>query len=482
MLGIELRFPAGRYHANPWGRNINEGDVEWPPSPYRLIRCLIDVWKRRWPELDKERFKAVMNALSGAPRYCLPEAATGHIRTFQSSNQKDPSAKQLIFDAFVAMAKNSRLLIGLESQPDNTTAADLNNLLQEINFLGRSESWIKASLIELPENIEWNCWPVGHGSGNTSTEQLQVACLMPWEIFRKLELPKAFSWEDAVCLSTQDFLREGWNQPPAIDWTAYEIKPGILNATRPRQRRNGYLPFTRSLKYALSSSVLPHIKDTIGFAEKIRQKVMGIHKNVLGGNPQLVSKRFSGKNADGKPLVDHVHVFYLPLDEDNDNRIDHLLITAKEGFDESELIALDKLQSVWQSGGKPDVKLILTEISGSRTYKCSKTWVSVTPFVTSRHYRRGRGSLQQWLNSEIARECKFHSLPQPTNISWIPWTVNGPHPIRWMQFMRGKRDERPFRGNGCILTFEKPVQGPFALGSRSHFGLGLFQPMPGTSQ
>jgi len=31
MLIIELEFPAGRYHANPWGRNVNEGEVEWPP-------------------------------------------------------------------------------------------------------------------------------------------------------------------------------------------------------------------------------------------------------------------------------------------------------------------------------------------------------------------------------------------------------------------------------------------------------------------
>jgi len=33
MLTIELRFPAGRYHATPWGRSANEADVEWPPSP-----------------------------------------------------------------------------------------------------------------------------------------------------------------------------------------------------------------------------------------------------------------------------------------------------------------------------------------------------------------------------------------------------------------------------------------------------------------
>jgi len=38
---IELRFPAGRYHATPWGSHVNEGAVEWPPSPWRLLRALI---------------------------------------------------------------------------------------------------------------------------------------------------------------------------------------------------------------------------------------------------------------------------------------------------------------------------------------------------------------------------------------------------------------------------------------------------------
>ena len=44
---IKLRFPGGRYHATPWGRHVNEGAVEWPPSPYRLVRALYDAWKRK---------------------------------------------------------------------------------------------------------------------------------------------------------------------------------------------------------------------------------------------------------------------------------------------------------------------------------------------------------------------------------------------------------------------------------------------------
>ena len=41
MPTLQLRFPGGRYHATPWGHHVNEGLIEWPPSPWRLLRALI---------------------------------------------------------------------------------------------------------------------------------------------------------------------------------------------------------------------------------------------------------------------------------------------------------------------------------------------------------------------------------------------------------------------------------------------------------
>jgi len=47
MFAVAFRFIAGRYHATPWGRHVNEADVEWPPSPWRIIRSLIAVRHRK---------------------------------------------------------------------------------------------------------------------------------------------------------------------------------------------------------------------------------------------------------------------------------------------------------------------------------------------------------------------------------------------------------------------------------------------------
>ena len=60
---LKLTFPGGRYHATPWGRHVNEGVPEWPPSPWRLLRALVAVWKRTCPDLTQEQVQPVLAAL-----------------------------------------------------------------------------------------------------------------------------------------------------------------------------------------------------------------------------------------------------------------------------------------------------------------------------------------------------------------------------------------------------------------------------------
>ena len=41
---LHFYFPFGRYHATPWDRAANDGSVEWPPAPWRILRTLYVVW------------------------------------------------------------------------------------------------------------------------------------------------------------------------------------------------------------------------------------------------------------------------------------------------------------------------------------------------------------------------------------------------------------------------------------------------------
>src|SRR5438045_287111 len=108
MTTIEMTFPARRFHATPWGRHVNEGAVEWPPSPYRFMRALYDAWKRKHADVTEAAMDELLRALAAeAPRYRLPVATASHTRSYLNSNTFDPTEKSLIFDAFVATAPDA---------------------------------------------------------------------------------------------------------------------------------------------------------------------------------------------------------------------------------------------------------------------------------------------------------------------------------------------------------------------------------------
>lgn len=477
MVIIQLEFLAGRYHATQWGRNVNEGEPEWPPAPYRLARALVDVWKRRYRDWPEERVLAVLEILSGRALFSLPPALPAHTRSYLSSNKRDPSEKQLIFDAFVAVTHDAKTLIGFEADPSPEVLRDLDTLLKELNYLGRSESWVQAKVTDLSPAPDWNCVALSDDKAFNGGETVRVAFLLPPAEYQKSARRRArYAWLEALCLTTTDLLREGWSSPPALWWADYHLKAHTQRRATVRSAVRLQSRF-RFAKYALSSTVLPSIRETVPFAERIRAHLMGIHKQIRNGDPALVSPLFSGKEPDGTPLQEHRHSFYLPLDEDGDGRLDHLLVSSAEPFDSSELSALDRLRSVWQPGGKPDVNFVLVSLSAETHGEKSSRWISATPFVTSRHYRKGRGTYEEWLTGEIKRECAYHGLLSPVSVEWVPATMlHTSRAVRWMEFTRKRKDGSSLRGHGCILTFEEPVSGPFAVGSLCHFGLGVFVP------
>src|ERR1035441_2289881 len=131
MVLFRSTFPAGRYHATAWGRHVNEGVPEWPPSPYRLVRALYDAWKRKRPEWEEVRVCPLLAAVSSTPPlYRLPDATVSHTRSFLSKNEEDPQSKTLIFDGFVVLSPRSAVLMGWpEAVVDAGTAKDLDELL-----------------------------------------------------------------------------------------------------------------------------------------------------------------------------------------------------------------------------------------------------------------------------------------------------------------------------------------------------------------
>lgn len=491
MLAIELNLLTGRFHATPWGRNVNEGEPEWPPSPYRLIRGLYDVWKRKLSDWPESRIEPIFAALASEPPvFYLPAASASHTRSYLSQNDKNAEKKQLIFDAFVAVERGSSLLM---MWPNTDLSADqsddLDQMLGLMNYLGRSESWVAARLRSDINGVKWNCAPNNGSNGREDLEVVRVACPMPKPAYAanpyirpprtKREKPETLSWLDALAFTTDEMQKARLSVPPAFQYVDYLRPAGCFSVKHTPQTSERGSAFSGVI-YALESRVTPSVTSTVEVAERVRRKLMGIHKRVVN-DPAKVSPKFSGKGKDGKPLQGHQHVYVLPLDRDRDGWLDHLIIMCRVPFNHDEVIALDRLDRVWQPGGKPDIYFIplkwgqiedLLEDGGSRT-----RFISATPFVPPRHYRKGRGPFPEWLADEVRREAVYHGLPEPVDVRLLEkLSIRGGRHIRWLEFRRNRKGDQPGMGYGFELVFAEPVNAPIALGYGAHQGLGQFVP------
>lgn len=480
MLVIELAFPAGRYHATAWGRHVNEGSPEWPPSPYRLVRALFDTWKRKANAWPAERVEPLLRTLAGsAPCYRLPPTSVSHTRSFLSKNEEDPQARTLIFDAFVVLAPRSTALIGWPSaDPTPPSLDDLDVLLSMLNYLGRSESWIVARTLRGVSGVEWNCVPATATLADSSQDIIQLASPIPASeyvpaLVGKGKEAQKLSWLEAIATGTDTIHKHGLSHPPAMKYVEYS------RDTQCFEPFSGAMPQAHSepihsVLYALDSKVLPSTTQVLEIAERVRTRLMGIHKYIAGF--ENVSRRFSGRASAVVPLTGHRHAFYLPQDLDGNGKLDHLVIRCKEPFDVSELQALDRLDDLWQFSTKPGIRCVPIRWGGEPEQHMFVR--SATPFVPVRHMKERRDDFPDWLRGEVARECRNHGLPEPVSVTGMAaLEVAGGRTIRWSEFRRNRKEDPVRSGYGLILKFAVPVTTPFSLGYGCHFGLGQFQPM-----
>src|SRR4051794_8610017 len=139
---LKLTFPAGRYHATPWGRHVNEGVAEWPPSPWRLLRAFVATWKRKCADLSEGKIRLVLEQLLHPPRFYLPAARVAHTRHYMPLNTKSGrdvkgGGTTLVFDTFVAVGREAPVIV---HWPEANLSADdhqtLARLAENLTSLG----------------------------------------------------------------------------------------------------------------------------------------------------------------------------------------------------------------------------------------------------------------------------------------------------------------------------------------------------------
>lgn len=443
---LKLTFPGGRYHATPWGRHVNEGVAEWPPSPWRLLRALVATWKRKCADLSEEQIRRILIQLLHAPMFHLPPSRVAHTRHAMPMNiiahnykpsdaerkagkfQGDPS---IVFDTFVAIGRSEAVFVHWpEATLNHEDTVTLARLAENLTSLGRAEGWVHAEVTI--ETSEWNCLP--KAVSDTGEELVSVFCPDPATTFGSEHYPplptekairKGLKPGDLLfdcprwhlCLDTETIHSERWPQVPGTRWVSYARSADAftrrVTTSASSTRPNRALPTVA--RFLLDGPVLPFVTNTVRIAEAFRIAAMSRFGQWCRRHAEdarafrrtdqpdkLSSRTLSGKHANGDMRTDHGHAHYLPTAEGEDGRwLTHVTVYSEEGFGPGEVAALTAVREFEMKMGGGRTHPLRAQLIGLGPIELfrhsvpilgnSAIWKSVTPFVVHRHLKR-RGS------------------------------------------------------------------------------------------
>lgn len=524
MTVVAYRFIAGRYHATPWGAHVNEGLVEWPPSPFRLLRALVATGFSRfgWTRIEGAARELLQLLASAPPAYALPNGTSGHTRHYMPPFKGNTTK---VLDTFLRFPTGSALYVRYGTALPDSSKKLLASLLRAQPYLGRAEAWVEAELLaKAPENLAWleaATQPPGPGfervellasedpdiyeAWRTSfvareveqrEKEQQSKAAAKGKVLKGLTKGERAKVEervprdvvDALLQDTGALRKEGWSQPPGTRWVGY-FRPGEALVPRvgpPPRRESQARPTTALLALSSDTSnaeVFPPMAEAVRRLDAIHDALVRLSDSGTGPSPC-----FTGR-LDGKAIRDHQHTTLVPLAlGKRKDRLDHVLVHCPMGFDERARAALFGLRKTWAKD-LPDLFLTIAGLGALDAFaqtvplvRAARVFRSATPFVPSRFLKaRGKDSLA----FQVQRELGFLGLPAATEVQieiaegeWAPTAqvvtgrraddlgvaVDGapmrPHP-RFRHFLRARESRPP------------PV--PFALSLRLLFD----NPVPG---
>jgi len=507
MVTLELIFPANRYHATAWGTHVNEGVIEWPPSPWRLLRAIIATWhlkEEAHGDISEETLASLIGKLSESlPKYQVPDSWAGHTRHYMPiANGKTTK----VFDAFLHISKPLQIQWDCELGPDENEA--LRSLVPKLNYLGRAESLVSLELLDKPDPIFADAYPIGESGESDETRStkriLPLLCPVSDSEFSS-ELEKLNSKKTPASLmaamrtDTADFKKDGWSQPPGSRWIQYLVpdkSPKVSSGTRLK----GESSSPTVARFAVVSNVAPSITQALSIGDRVHATVVKCSDGAAV---------FTGTDPEtNEPMLGHQHAHIFPESTNHRGTVNFLSVYAAMGFEGKARKALEAVRKTWGYGGH-DLQVILLGVGeakdfGGTNYAAgqsavfakSRVWQSVTPFVPTRHAKATRTgvpkmdpeNLRLQIGSpehDLRRLLKLRNFPEIVNCDYLGERGNiipvGGREIPCLKFQRQRkngngRSAADGRGYGFRIEFSEPVRGPVCAGYGSHFGLGLFVP------
>ena len=399
MVTIVIEFPARRYHATPWDAHVNEGRIEWPPSPWRLLRALLAVGynKLGWSSGPDDTSASVLAKLSRVmPRYSVPLATDAHTRHYMPTREKTSK----VFDAFIRFSRSdARLLVHFDVELTDEERDGLSRMVEGLSYLGRAESWAEASLLpsgDVTETVTSGeyCQPYHSATADIVSDgsRIRLLAAMPSERFdrwrsqqievtanaleaeehakqaakgksasaaaiKKVRAKAVTRFPDdlvtALQAETATWQGQGWPQPPGSQWVDYHVPASaIRHQPLTPLAANAAVVRTPAVLLAIDGdgkrgTVRPLMARALPLmevlhAESVRKAIAELG---LGNLPEL-----SGKSADGKVLKGHRHAHWLPLSLFGQGRIDHALVHCRDGFSTQAVAALAAIRWAYAKG------------------------------------------------------------------------------------------------------------------------------------
>ena len=409
MPTLILRFPGRRYHATPWGHHVNEGQIEWPPSPWRLLRALIATGYAtlQWPGGGPPPVaRSLIGKLaSRLPRYRLPPVAGAHSRHYMplAKLRNGREETTLVFDTW-AQVDDGKLVVSWDIALTDEETLLLSELAERLGYMGRSESWVIARLAKpdeaLPSGEEcrpceempapgrgWEQIPLmtplssaSYGKWRQATLDVELAKLpvapgvadaskkkldkdAKKVLAQRKEAEAQYPVDLVSCLQAEtDWLRQcGWSQPPGSRRVFYWRKTDALEAGAPKAKpRAVTAPPVEAMLLSIATAsgndhALPSVTRTLPQAELLHRALVS-----LAERQGIHSRALTGCDEKGRPLLgphDHAHI--LPLDLDGDVHLDHILLWAPMGLNHRDQAAVRAVRQTFTKGGVGPLRLAL---------------------------------------------------------------------------------------------------------------------------
>jgi CRISPR-associated protein Csb2 len=464
---LAVRFPLGRYHANPWGQAVNEGATEWPPSPWRVLRALIATWHTRWPDLPAPVFEALLDHLGDPPSYAVPRTSPGHTRHYlpDLGHRKGETGRtDLTLDPFRAVDPGAELLIRWEADLSPDQRQVLAKLAELLPYLGRAESICEAKLLDADPVLDQSWWRPDGSSGT------------------RLLAPVRPIGRAVLETTTTDVRKRRRTMPPGTRWVTYSAGEERQAVMASRLHSDQTASVT-AIRYAVTGPVGLRYERGVMLADELhRQAGLALQR---AGIPDPDRAAVLGSKG---AATDHRHAHWIPLTGPGGEPrfVMSILVWVPRGIPDDALAAVISLpeMSGWRGDykvrGFPQVKLLFQAagtIQQVAPELCGRArrWRSKAPYLPVRH--RKRQSLDEFLAADVATELRYRELPSAKVTQISP---DEGMPDRWARDFRRYRltetmdKSRP--GLGLLLEFDESVPGPLLLGQLSHFGYGIFEP------